>query len=138
MFNYKNINCVDRVENWQEAIKLSAKPLLESESIVSAYIDKMIENITKLGFYVVLDEYVAMPHARPEDGVMKTSISFLKVNEGVYFGEDIIYLIFTLSAKDSNEHINILQKLMEIFQDEELKSALINAKDIDSLIKLLK
>lgn len=138
MFDSKNVLCVDKVSNWQEAIILSGKPLLEEKCIEQRYIDKTIENINEIGFYVVLDDYIAMPHARPENGVNKTSVSFLKINEGVMFGDNKIYLVFMIAAVDSNTHIDMIKKLLDIFQNDEKKKLLINSKNKEKLLEILK
>lgn len=137
MFELSNIKVVDNVKDWKDAIKLSAQLLLDSKSIENRYIDKMIENVEKLGFYIVLDEFVAMPHSRPEDGVLKTDISFLKVNNAVDFGDNKIKLIFTLAAKDSNSHIEVIQQLLEILQNEDIKNQLLNANNLENIYKIL-
>lgn len=137
MFNIKNINCINYIDNWEEAIKIAANPLLEENLITQEYINKMIENIHNLGFYIVIDDYVAMPHSRPEHGVINNSISFLKVNNGVYFGNEKVYIIFILAAKDSNSHIQIIQKIMEIIEDDKIKNNIINAKTKEELEKIL-
>ena len=78
-----------------------------------------------------------MPHARPENGVNETGVSFLKVNKPVDFGGDPISLIFILAAKDSNSHIDTIGALLEIFQDEEKIKDLLKAEDKNELIKIL-
>lgn len=133
MIKKENIQVINNVENWQKAIEIACKPLLENKSINENYVLKIIDNIKKLGFYIVIDEYVAMPHARPEDGVNKTDVAFLKVNNGVMFGDDKIYLIFVLASYDSNEHIDILQKMMALLQDANKKQMLIKAKDVNEI-----
>lgn len=137
MFNTKNINCIDTASNWEDAIKIASKPLLDQKSIEKKYIDKMIENINTMGFYIVIDDYVAMPHSRPEHGVIETAISFLKINNGVMFGNEKVYIIFVISAKDSSSHIEIIQKIMEIIEDENIKSNIIKAKTKEELEKIL-
>ena len=137
MFNTKNINCIDTASNWEDAIKIASKPLLDQKSIEKKYIDKMIENINTMGFYIVIDDYVAMPHSRPEHGAIETAISFLKINNGVMFGNEKVYIIFVISAKDSSSHIEIIQKIMEIIEDENIKSNIINAKTKEELEKIL-
>lgn len=137
MFNENNVNVVDKINSWEEAINIAANPLLKSKAIKKEYIDSMIEQIKKLGFYVVIDEYIAMPHSRPENGVLNNAISFLKVNEGVYFGQEIIYLIFCFSAKDSNTHIDMLKELLDIFQNDEKKKKLLDATKKEELLKIL-
>lgn len=138
MFNANNVLCVNEVSNWQEAIKLSGKPLLKEKYIEQRYIDKTIENINEIGFYVVLDEYIAMPHARPENGVNKTSVSFLKINDGVMFGDSKIYLVFMIAAVDASTHIDMIKNLLELFQNEEKKELLIKAKSKEDLLEILK
>ncbi|WP_067143489.1 PTS sugar transporter subunit IIA [Oceanivirga salmonicida] len=138
MFNHENIQCIDTVKDYKEAIRISSKPLIKKGKINNLYVEKIIENVDKLGFYIVIDDFVAMPHARPEDGVNETSISFLKVNSGINFGDNKIYLIFTLASKNSDEHIEILKKIMEILQNEKIKKKLLEAKNIEQIYKILK
>lgn len=138
MFNYSNIHCIDSVKDYKDAIRISSSHLIESGKIKETYVEKIIENIDKLGFYIVIDEFVAMPHSRPEDGVNETCVSFLKVNSGVDFGDNKIYLIFTLASKNSDEHIDILKKIMNILESEETKQNLLEAKNIDEVYKILK
>lgn len=138
IFNRDNIIIVDKVSNWEEAVKLGAKPLLELGKIKKEYIEKMIESINKLGFYVVLSDHIAMPHARPEDGVIETGLSFLKINEPVKFGDDDIYLVFTLAAKDKDSHIDTIGELLEILQDDEKIKKLIASKNIEEILEIIK
>ena len=99
----------------------------------------MIGNINKLGPYIVLADDVAMPHSRPEDGVNKTGISLLKLNEGVSFGEETsVRLIFILAAQDSNSHIEMITELVDMLQDEEKLFNILQSKTEDEIIKILK
>ena len=52
-----------------------------------------------------------MPHARPDENVLESSLSLLKVNEGVKFSEntDKVYLLFCLAAKDSSSILKSLK-----------------------------
>ncbi|WP_314011617.1 PTS sugar transporter subunit IIA [Pseudostreptobacillus hongkongensis] len=137
MFSSKNVRVVDSAKDWQESIEIAARPLIELGKIEERYITSMIESIKKLGFYVVLAENLAMPHARPEDGVNETGVSFLKVNEGVFYGDDKIYLIFVLAAKDSNSHLETIEGLVDIFQDEDKINKLIQSKTQEDILKIL-
>lgn len=114
-----NITLKKSVVNWQEAIKIAAQKLLEKGNIDERYINKMIENINKLGPYIVLTDDVAMPHSRPEDGVNKTGISLLKLDKGVSFGKGTdIRLVFILAAQDSDSHIELIAELIETLQND--------------------
>ena len=134
-----NITLKERVVDWQEAVKIAAQKLLEKGNIEENYIEKMIGNINKLGPYIVLADDVAMPHSRPEDGVNKTGISLLKLNEGVSFGEETsVRLIFILAAQDSNSHIEMITELVDMLQDEEKLFNILQSKTDDEIIKILK
>lgn len=134
-----NITLKERVVDWQEAVKIAAQKLLEKGNIEENYIEKMIENIKKLGPYIVLADDVAMPHSRPEDGVNKTGISLLKLNEGVSFGKETsVRLVFVLAAQDSNSHIEMITELVDILQDEEKLTNILQSKTEDEIIKNLK
>ncbi len=133
-----NIQIVDYVEDWRESIKIAAKPLLEKGIIEKKYVVSIIKNIEKFGFYIVLGENLAMPHSRPENGVKKTGLSFLKLNKPVNYGENKINLIFILAAKDSETHINILLSLSSLFQNKESLENLSNLTSKEEIIKIFK
>ena len=133
-----NITLKEKVPDWKQAIRIAAQKLLEKEYIEDKYIGKMIENIEKLGPYIILSDDVAMPHSRPEDGVKKTGISLLKINEGVDFGENSsIRLIFILAAKDSNSHIDMITELVNMLQDDEKLNKVLNSKTENEILENL-
>lgn len=133
------IQVVEKVESWKKAIEVGAFPLVKDKKIKFNYIENMIKNIEELGPYIILIPGVAMPHARPDENVLESSISLLKVNEGVKFSEntDKVYLMFCLAAKDSSSHIEIIEKLMEVLSDEEKIEKLIKAKTKEELKSFL-
>ena len=127
------IQIKDKVDSWQEAIRVAASPLLNIQAIEPRYIDAMITNIEKLGSYVVLAPNVAIPHARPEEGVKKLSMSLLKLNKPVSFSPDDphknVQLIFVLAAVDNHSHLKALSQLTELLEEEE---------NIDQMIEMTK
>lgn len=73
---------------------------------------------------------VAIPHADSRF-VNRAQIVFASLREPVYFNsmenaeEKIgVQLVFMLAVKDPEKHVAVLQKLMEMFGDEELLSQL--------------
>lgn len=133
-----NITLKEKVPDWRQAIRTAAQKLLEKEYIEEKYIGKMIENVEKLGPYIILSDDVAMPHSRPEDGVKKNGISLLKLDEGVDFGENSsIRLIFILAAKDSNSHIDMITELVNMLQDDEKLNRILNSKTENEILENL-
>ena len=133
-----NIQLEEKIENWEESIRIASRPLLEKNVIEERYIKAMIENIKKLGFFVVLREYLAMPHARPEEGAVDTGISFLKLNSPVKYGDDDIYLIFVLASKDAESHTEILMELANLFQDDETIEKLVKSRKLEEIEEVIK
>ncbi|BBM35600.1 PTS sugar transporter subunit IIA [Pseudoleptotrichia goodfellowii] len=132
-----NIQTVDFVKDWEESIKIASKPLLEKKIIEEKYVEAMIESIKKLGFYIILRENLAMPHARPEEGAIDTGISLLKLNQPVNYGDEKVYLVIVLASKDSDSHTEILMKLVELFQDDESIEELIKAETVEEIRRIV-
>ena len=133
-----NIQIIDSVIDWKDSIKIASKSLLEKNIITENYIKAMIESIEKLGFYVILRDNLAMPHARPEDGTLGTGVSLLKLNNPVYYGDSKVQLVFVLATKDTNSHLETLMQLMELFQDDESIEKLIISKDYNEILEIIK
>lgn len=134
------VNIIDSIENWENAIRLAAKPLLLDNSITENYVRSMVNNLKKFGAYIVINDTIALAHSRPEDGVSRNCLSLLKINEGVVFDENLgdkVYLIFVLGAVSNRSHIDILLKLMEIIDNQDMIKRLIEATSISSLIEIL-
>ncbi|AYV71521.1 BglG family transcription antiterminator [Bacillus sp. PK3-056] len=109
-------------KNWQDAISLSALPLLQERRITENYIQKMIENARKDGPYMVIMPNVALPHARPADGVNQLSISIAVLNEPVYFDKHTnkpVQFVFCLAAINQEFHLNALSQLVQLLEKEE-------------------
>ena len=78
-----------------------------------------------------------MPHSRPENGVLKSCLSLLKLNKPVDFGDNKVYLVFVLAAVDSNSHIELLINFSELLQSDEEIEELIKAENVDEIIKII-
>lgn len=137
----KHYKFVDRVDSWQESVRLSTESLVADGSVDADYYQQIVDCITKYGPYVVFDHYVAMPHSQENaSGVHKTGIGFMRVKEEVSFGKDedgeekIAKLFFTLAACNPEEHLNNIQQLMSIFCNEELLDALIEANSPEDIL----
>lgn len=133
------IQVVESAENWEKAIETAAQPLIKNGKIKYGYVENIIKNIKELGPYIILLPGVAMPHARPDENVIESSLSLLKINKGVSFSEDTedVKLMFVLAAKDSNSHIDIIEQLTELLGDDEKIEKLMNAKTVEEVENLI-
>ncbi|MGT2948322.1 BglG family transcription antiterminator [Streptococcus devriesei] len=138
------IQQADAVGNWQEAIRVAAKPLLEKQYIEAAYIDGMIDSVNKLGAYIVLAPKVAVPHASPDYGVNKLGLSLLQLKEPVDFDlekegdpDRQVQLVFVLAAVDTTAHLKALQQLAMVLEDETAIEAMIAAEKKEDILTII-
>lgn len=132
-----NIQILPQVDSWEEAIKIASRPLLEKGYIEPRYIDTMISKVNELGFYIVLSEDVAMPHSRPEDGVLKMGMSLLKLDTPAKFGNNNIQIVITLAAKDNESHIDALTNLVELLNNDEKIEKIKLAKTNQEILEII-
>ena len=126
---------VDKVDPWQEAVKLSCESLAKTGYVSDNYYQQIVDCIEKYGPYVVFEHYVAMPHSQEgAEGANQTAVGFMRVKDED--GEDkVARRFFTLAAKDPNEHLDNMQQLMQIFTNEPLLDALMAANTPEDILK---
>lgn len=131
----KNVRILNTANDWREAIRLSVEPLEEQGYVEARYKEEIIANIEALGPYIVVAPYVALPHARPEQGVIKSQISITLFKEAVQFDrkEAPVKLFIVLAAADQDGHLDALVKISEILQSTNDIETIINAEDTETL-----
>lgn len=113
--------------DWREAISLAAQPLLASGKIESTYIDAMIGKVEEFGPFISLGKGIAIPHARPEDGVKAIGMSMLVLDEPVLLADlpdHPISLFICIAAVDNASHLKALSHLTKILREDDQIEAL--------------
>lgn len=129
--------------NWREAIAVSAEPLVQNNYVADSYVEAMISNIDELGPYILIAPNVALPHARPENGVSRAGISLTVFQEPVPFPADsegsvkTARVFICLAAVDSDSHLSMLQKISGWIDDSNLMKDLLHAGSEDEVKQLL-
>ncbi len=134
------VRIYSKVHDWQDAIHQAAQPLIDNGAIAPRYVDAIIRSHEKLGPYYVVAPGIAMPHARPEDGVRRLSLALCVVKDGVYFGSaenDPIHLLVTLAASDSNSHVNAIASLAELFMNQQDVETICQADEVSEILSIL-
>ncbi len=133
-----NIAIYDKAENWVDAITKAVTPLVEHGFVEARYIQSIIDNTRQYGPYYVLAPELALPHARPEQGVLKKQIGVTLLRHPVKFSEDgyEVRLLITLAASDSQSHLEALQTLSEIMMDESRMAHILKAKTREEILWL--
>ena len=115
MLNRNNVQFVDKVKDWKEAITKAGEILEKNNIIRHDYIEEMVKLIEKHGAYIVIEEGMAIPHAPISENVLKAGISLLVVKEKVLFPNGKGANIFLSFATTNNtEHLGILNDLFEL------------------------
>lgn len=120
----------------QEAIQKAGDLLVNQGYVEPQYVDAMIQSFNENGPYIVIAPEIAIPHARPEDGVHEASVSMVKLAEPVVFGNeanDPVSLVFALGASSSEEHLGLLKKLMNVLGNKESINQLKKASSYEQI-----
>lgn len=134
----KTITFQSHVSDWKEAIAVASQPLLEMGTIEEEYIEAMIQSIEQNGPYVVITPGVAIPHARPDQGVRSLSMSFLRLEEAVYFAPDKpVRLIIILAAADRSSHLRALVQLTHLLGEPSNIEDILNSSDKKVLMQYI-
>lgn len=131
----ENVQICDSAENWRDAIRISVMPLEKHGYVETRYKEEIISNVENMGPYIVIAENIALPHARPEQGVIDTQIGVTLFRQDVIFdGKDMPARLFvTLAAKDSNSHLDALMEISELLSDETTVQKILEAPDTEKL-----
>jgi len=123
-------------KDWKEAVKLSVQPLIDSGAVKPEYYDAIIESAEHYGPYYILTPGMAMPHARPEAGVIRDAFSLIILNEPVKFSDGKeVSILLTLAATSSKIHNSIaIPQIVALF---DLKDAIRRLNDCQTKDEVL-
>ncbi|AST78353.1 TPA: PTS mannitol transporter subunit IIA [Citrobacter farmeri] len=138
-FPEASISIKTMAKNWQEAIDFSMSSLLLNNYVNANYIQAIKDSTINNGPYYILAPGVAMPHARPECGALKTGMSLTLLKQEVQFADDDepVKLLIGLSAANADSHIGAIQALSELLCEEENLAALLAAKSEKQLADII-
>lgn len=106
---------------WKEAIKQLAKSLIDSKAVEEKYVDAMISKVEEYGPFINLGKGIAIPHARPEDGVNRTAMGLMVLKYPIYLldqADQEVTVLFMIAAADSESHLSALQELTIFLRDD--------------------
>lgn len=124
------IRFAENVGGWRDAITQVTAPLLSSGAITPAYVDAVTNSIAAGGVYIDLGFGIALAHSRPENGVLQTALSSLRVTPAVLLNDDPAHpidLFFCLAATDQHSHLKTMMELAKLLSNDELRTRLLAA-----------
>lgn len=137
LLKQENVRIMDPVADWKEAIRISTQPLEEQGYVEPRYKEEIIAKVEELGPYIILAPSIAMPHARPEQGVIKSQTAITLFRESIMFDkkDTEAKLFITLAAADSNSHLDTLMAISNVLQNEETCEKILQAEDAETLYR---
>ena len=135
LLDQENVIIREAAADWKDAIRISVKPLEERGFVEPEYKEAIIANVEALGAYIIIAPHVALPHARPEQGVIKSQLAVTLFRKGVKFKnkETPVKLFIVLAAENNDSHLETLVMLSEILKDEGNVEKMISADSAKSL-----
>ena len=126
--------------DWQTAVAAATELLRLAGAVEARYYDAILRNVAEHGPYFVVVPGVALPHARPEDGVRQTGFSLVTLAQPVRFGHDVhdpVSVVLGIAAIDKqalNEDVIIqVMRLLDWDQAVPRLQAARSADDIQQL-----
>ncbi len=126
---------------WEEAIREAGDLLVQDGMAEPRYIDKMIQNISRFGPYIVFVPGVAVAHAGWNDGSWNLAVSLVRLRTPVAFGHeknDPVQWVFCVGTAEGNEHVAALFQLMKIITDNQIRQQMEDIQKPEELLELFR
>lgn len=130
----KGIKLGEKAKDKDEAIQAAGELLKEMGCVDDEYIKGMHEREKEVSTYLGMG--IAIPHGTSEakSHVKESGIVFMQYPDGVSFGDEKAYLVFGIAGV-GDDHLNLLAKISERLEDEELVEKLKTTNDTDFVLK---
>ncbi|NVJ55634.1 MAG: PTS sugar transporter subunit IIA [Vibrionaceae bacterium] len=131
LIDNNSIKLQAQASNWREAIKIGTDMLVASGAIQPCYHDAIVSSVEELGPYICIAPNLALPHARPENGVLRTAFALVTLEKPIFFEgeEEPVDVLITLAGSSSDEHMEGLMEVTQVLDDEESETGV----DLDKL-----
>lgn len=120
----------------EQAIQAAGELLAKLGYVDKTYVDAMQEREKLVSTYMGMG--VAIPHgtSQAKDTVKKTGIVLMQYPEGVDFGDEKAQLVFGI-AGIGDEHLDLLSKICEMLEDEEILETLKTTDNVEWILERL-
>ncbi|WP_157109782.1 BglG family transcription antiterminator [Thermanaeromonas toyohensis] len=129
------------VKDWEEAVRAAGRLLVRKGVVEERYVESMVRTVKELGPYIVIAPGIAMPHARPEDGVKQVGLSLVRLRPPVDFGNkanDPVDIVIAIAGVDRSSHLQILAQLSKVLSDKDKLHVLRRARSAKEIIEEVK
>lgn len=132
----------ESIDSWESAIRFGGDMMVSQGLCTPGYIDAIIENHKTIGPYFVLAPGIAMPHAKPENGVLQTGYALVTLSTPVEFGDEendpVDILIFAGAINREEHNTEVVPQIAELCDSETHIEAIRKAHTHEQLVEALK
>lgn len=129
----------------EEVLKILADEFIKSGVSKESFYEGLVSRENDFPTGLTLNKMcVAIPHTDAEY-VNTAQVGFISLNEPVEFvemgteGKVIpVKMVFMLALTENHQHVDMLMKLMDVFQNDELMERFYKVDDYDSYFELVK
>jgi mannitol operon transcriptional antiterminator len=128
------------VNDWEEAVTQCGELLVATGAAQDIYVSAMIQSVKTIGPYIVIAPGIAMPHARPEDGALRSGFSLITLKNPIRFGNkanDPVSIVVCVCSADHSSHLKALSELVELLGNEENVKSIREAQSVEVILELL-
>ncbi len=128
------------VEDWEGAVRAVGRLMVDTGVVEERYIDGMIDTAKELGPYIVIAPGLALPHSRPEDGVLQPCMALVTLKPPVDFGNpdnDPVDVVIAFGAVDHEQHVEALRDMATILSEPSNLAALHAAKTREQILEIM-
>lgn len=133
------IKIEDKKCDWESAIRKGVDLLVKQDIATEELAESIIKNTKELGPYYVLMPQVALAHTSPGSYNKKVGLSLVIFREPISFSKNErhnVNLLFTLSALDSNSHMDVLSKFAQRMSEKGIVEKALNAKSTEEILEI--
>jgi mannitol/fructose-specific phosphotransferase system IIA component (Ntr-type) len=123
--------------DWESAVRDGGRLMVDAGLVEQRYIDAIVTNHKEIGPYFVIAPGIAMPHAKPENGVLETGYALVTLASPVEFGDadnDPVDVLIYAGAINREEHNQeAVPQIAELCDSERFVDALRKAATLEEV-----
>ncbi|EIW0691794.1 PTS transporter subunit EIIA, partial [Klebsiella pneumoniae] len=101
--------------------------------------NEMLTVYEDFGAAIVIDDGIAMPHARPEKGALQTGFSLVTTATPISFGHDEfdpVSVVIAIAGADADSHIKMIQLIASLIESD-IVTFLQQENDVNSVLHFI-
>ncbi len=126
-------------EDWEEAIKIAGKVMIDNDICDITYINSIIDRVKEFGSYMVMSNKVALPHSKNIGNVFKSKMVLLNFRNDILFPENTpVKTMLTFTSQDEDTHLDALSNFLDLVNNYKFLEKLENNPSKKKIVDIIK